>query len=124
MKEILYIQAGSLANFTGTHFWNAQESYLTYDEGDDRFVDHDRSFREGMTSKVMTLTKLPYTQVPNVHSRGSQHTAQDLFSTIENVCDWSTNITLCSCDFSKFRCFVRHSLSGWRERKRDTTMVS
>ncbi|KAI0759132.1 tubulin nucleotide-binding domain-like protein [Fomes fomentarius] len=51
MKEILYIQAGPLANFVGTHFWNTQESYFTYDDHDDPFVFHDRSFREGMTSK-------------------------------------------------------------------------
>ncbi|KAF8890836.1 tubulin domain-containing protein [Gymnopilus junonius] len=32
MKEILYIQAGELSNYTGTHFWNTQESYLQADE--------------------------------------------------------------------------------------------
>ncbi len=53
MKEILYIQAGSLANFVGTHFWNTQESYFTYDEHEDPSVFHDRSFREGVTSKVV-----------------------------------------------------------------------
>ncbi|KAI0370856.1 tubulin nucleotide-binding domain-like protein [Pilatotrama ljubarskyi] len=51
MKEILYIQAGPLANFVGTHFWNTQESYCTYGEDEDPFVFHDRSFREGLTSK-------------------------------------------------------------------------
>ena len=58
MKEILYIQAGPFANFVGTHFWNAQESYFTYDEGDDPFVFHDRSFREGLTSKVTTSSQV------------------------------------------------------------------
>ena len=52
MREIIYIQAGQLSNFIGTHFWNAQESYFTYEEGDDSFVDHDVSFREGQTLKV------------------------------------------------------------------------
>ncbi|KAI0776815.1 tubulin nucleotide-binding domain-like protein [Trametes elegans] len=51
MKEILYVQAGPLANFVGTHFWNAQESYFTYGEDEDPDVFHDRSFREGVTSK-------------------------------------------------------------------------
>ncbi|EMD35050.1 hypothetical protein CERSUDRAFT_107070 [Gelatoporia subvermispora B] len=51
MKEIIYIQAGSLANHIGTHFWNTQEGYFTYEEGDDPFVTHDVSFREGVTRK-------------------------------------------------------------------------
>ncbi|KAI0651282.1 tubulin nucleotide-binding domain-like protein [Trametes meyenii] len=51
MKEILYIQAGPLANFIGTHFWNTQESYFTYGEDEDPVIFHDRSFREGVTSK-------------------------------------------------------------------------
>ncbi|KAI0717734.1 tubulin nucleotide-binding domain-like protein [Cerioporus squamosus] len=51
MKEILYIQAGSFANFIGTHFWNTQESYFTYGEDEEPLVYHDRSFREGLTSE-------------------------------------------------------------------------
>ncbi|OCH91306.1 mtDNA inheritance protein Dml1 [Obba rivulosa] len=51
MKEILYIQAGTLANHIGTHFWNTQESYFTYEEGEDPIVTHDISFREGLTRK-------------------------------------------------------------------------
>ena len=59
MKEILYIQAGALPNFVGTHFWNTQESYFQYDgdlEGDDGAdepeINHDVSFREGLSPKV------------------------------------------------------------------------
>ena len=59
MKEILYIQAGALPNFVGTHFWNTQESYFQYDgdlEGDDGVdepeINHDVSFREGLSPKV------------------------------------------------------------------------
>ena len=55
MKEILYIQAGSLANYVGTHFWNTQESYFTYgsEEGDEEgLVSNDVSFRESLTYKV------------------------------------------------------------------------
>lgn len=59
MKEIIYIQAGSLANFTGTHFWNTQESYFIYgseEDGnaDDPIVSNDISFREGLTYKVQS----------------------------------------------------------------------
>ncbi|KAA1470407.1 tubulin nucleotide-binding domain-like protein [Dentipellis sp. KUC8613] len=49
MKEILYIQAGQLSNHIGTHFWNAQQSYFTYDEDEEVVVDHDVSFREGIS---------------------------------------------------------------------------
>lgn len=58
MKELLYIQAGTLPNFVGTHFWNTQESYFQYDgdEGDDGTdepeINHDVSFREGLSPKV------------------------------------------------------------------------
>lgn len=57
MKEIIYIQAGSLANYTGTHFWNTQESYFTYGSEDDESADdpitsNDISFRDGLTYKV------------------------------------------------------------------------
>ncbi|KAG1750528.1 Misato segment II tubulin-like domain-containing protein [Suillus paluster] len=47
MREIIYIQAGSFANYTGTHFWNAQESYFTYNDDDEPIVNHDLSFEEG-----------------------------------------------------------------------------
>ncbi|TFY63898.1 hypothetical protein EVJ58_g2947 [Rhodofomes roseus] len=50
MKEIIYIQAGQLANYTGTHFWNTQEAYFTYGEDEHSEIDHDVSFREGSTS--------------------------------------------------------------------------
>ncbi|KAK7001822.1 protein dml-1 [Favolaschia claudopus] len=60
MKEILYIQAGTQANYIGTHFWNTQESYFTYDEeeeedpsssGGHSTVNHSLSFREGLNQK-------------------------------------------------------------------------
>lgn len=59
MREILYFQAGRLANFAGTHFWNAQESYFTYGEdAEEPFVDHDTSFREGVNYKVSMVLVL------------------------------------------------------------------
>ena len=52
MKEIIYIQAGPLANHIGTHFWNTQQCYFSYDDGDEVLVDHDVSFREGLSPSV------------------------------------------------------------------------
>ena len=49
MKEILYLQLGNISNHIGTHFWNTQESYFTYDEDEDPYVNHDISFREGLS---------------------------------------------------------------------------
>ncbi|KAH0837910.1 hypothetical protein J3R83DRAFT_6141 [Lanmaoa asiatica] len=44
MREIIHIQAGSLSNYTGTHYWNTQENYFVYDEDD---IDYNISFKEG-----------------------------------------------------------------------------
>jgi len=66
MKEILYIQAGTLPNFVGTHFWNAQESYFQYDadegdvEADEPEINHDVSFREGLSPKVWLYYPRPF----------------------------------------------------------------
>lgn len=68
MKEILYIQAGTLPNFVGTHFWNAQESYFQYDgdggdDGADELeINHDVSFREGLSPKVWFYFTSPFVQ--------------------------------------------------------------
>ncbi|KIK50577.1 hypothetical protein GYMLUDRAFT_182599 [Collybiopsis luxurians FD-317 M1] len=51
MREILYIQAGNVSNYIGTHFWNTQESYFTYADEEDSLVNHDISFREGPSFK-------------------------------------------------------------------------
>ena len=51
MKEILYIQAGELSNYTGTHFWNTQESYLALNEDYTEF-DSGVSFCENVDDKV------------------------------------------------------------------------
>jgi Misato Segment II tubulin-like domain len=62
MKEILYIQAGSLANYVGTHFWNTQENYFTYgsdaDGEDYSLVSNDVSFREGIAYNVSPCNHL------------------------------------------------------------------
>ena len=57
MREIIYIQAGSLSNHIGTHFWNAQQSYFTYSEDEEAVINHDISFREGLSPQV---SEIPY----------------------------------------------------------------
>lgn len=59
MKEIIYIQAGNISNHVGTHFWNAQQSYFTYKEGEEVLVDHDASFREGVSLRVGRSLDVP-----------------------------------------------------------------
>lgn len=52
MREVVYVQAGCFSNFTGTHFFNALESYFSFDDSEDErsaSVAHDVSFREGIT---------------------------------------------------------------------------
>ena len=66
MKEILYIQAGSLANYIGTHFWNTQETYLSFEEPENSTIRHDVSFKEvlhGPTVCTLVFVLLT-TQVP------------------------------------------------------------
>ena len=56
MKEIIYIQAGNLSNHIVTHFWNTQESYFSYGEdAEDPLVNHDISFREGLSTQASQL---------------------------------------------------------------------
>ncbi|EKG12639.1 Heterokaryon incompatibility [Macrophomina phaseolina MS6] len=58
MHEIVTLQFGQQSNYLGTHFWNAQESYFTYDDpeitgeaakvAEPSPVDHDVHFRPGI----------------------------------------------------------------------------
>ncbi|KAG5983095.1 hypothetical protein E4U55_000851 [Claviceps digitariae] len=48
MREILTLQLGNLSNYAATHFWNAQESYFTYDELEEPAVDHNVHWRAGV----------------------------------------------------------------------------
>ena len=48
MHEIVTVQAGEAANYLGTHFWNAQESYFTYSAQQEPPVDHNIHFRPGI----------------------------------------------------------------------------
>ena len=49
MHEILTLQFGSHANHLGTHYWNTQESYFTYPPAPPSSIDHDKSFRPGLS---------------------------------------------------------------------------
>ncbi|KAH0032947.1 tubulin nucleotide-binding domain-like protein, partial [Aureobasidium melanogenum] len=47
MHEVITLQFGQQANYVGTHFWNAQETYFTYGDEEESPVDHDIHFRPG-----------------------------------------------------------------------------
>ncbi|GIY89687.1 protein misato homolog 1 [Caerostris extrusa] len=49
-REVVTIQAGSFANFIGTHWWNIQESSFCYspDSSIPLDINHDILFREGL----------------------------------------------------------------------------
>ncbi|KAL5612984.1 hypothetical protein BROUX41_003939 [Berkeleyomyces rouxiae] len=49
MREIITLQLGELGNYIGNHFWNAQESYFTYDKDDISLVNHDIHWRQGLS---------------------------------------------------------------------------
>ncbi len=67
MKEIIYIQAGNTSNHVGTHFWNAQQSYFNYSGDKEVLVDHDVSFREGVSPGVCHLPYIRFT-APGLNS--------------------------------------------------------
>ncbi|EQK99327.1 Tubulin FtsZ [Ophiocordyceps sinensis CO18] len=48
MREIVTLQLGHLSNYLATHFWNAQESYFTYGDGENPLVDHNVHWRAGI----------------------------------------------------------------------------
>ncbi|KAG7443782.1 mtDNA inheritance protein Dml1 [Guyanagaster necrorhizus] len=58
MREILYIQAGMLSNYVGTHFWNTQEAYLSDETDDATQISHVTSFGEEY-SRQGELTCVP-----------------------------------------------------------------
>lgn len=62
MHEIVTLQLGQRANYLATHFWNIQESYFTYDDGEGSPIDHDVHFRPGIGADG-TETFLPRTLV-------------------------------------------------------------
>ncbi|KUI64754.1 Protein dml-1 [Cytospora mali] len=50
MHEIITLQLGQQSNYLATHFWNAQESYFTYTEDEQSFIDHDVHWRPGIAA--------------------------------------------------------------------------
>ncbi|KAG9293707.1 hypothetical protein G9A89_019044 [Geosiphon pyriformis] len=54
MHEIITLQFGEFPNFVGTHFWNTQEAYFTYDDTlaqEEPEILHDVMFRTGITPR-------------------------------------------------------------------------
>ncbi|CAJ0827935.1 7112_t:CDS:10 [Entrophospora sp. SA101] len=53
MHEILTLQFGHFTNFIGTHFWNTQDSYFSYDleNAHEPGILHDVLYRSGITQK-------------------------------------------------------------------------
>ncbi|RIA94768.1 tubulin domain-containing protein, partial [Glomus cerebriforme] len=54
MHEILTLQFGHFANFVGTHFWNSQEAYFTFNEclnAPKPEIIHDTLFRAGVNQR-------------------------------------------------------------------------
>ncbi|OQN96180.1 hypothetical protein B0A48_17687 [Cryoendolithus antarcticus] len=47
MHEIVTLQFGQQANYVGTHYWNTQEAYFTYEGQEESPIDHDISFVPG-----------------------------------------------------------------------------
>ena len=101
MREILYIQAGTLPNFVGTHFWNTQESYFQYegdtdaDEVGEPEINHDISFREGLSPKVKLQSESPFVHLRRLNwersIRVTPHSAHDSWCSIEKVSAWICN---------------------------------
>jgi len=60
MREIIYVQAGTTANYVGTHFWNEQDYYATLEaNGDEQErIDHATSFsirEDPNTARIVSL---------------------------------------------------------------------
>lgn len=86
MKEIIYIQAGDMSNHVGTHFWNAQQSYFIYSEDKEVLVDHDISFREGISPRVCHSPYVRFTaRGLNPVNRESRHTVHGFSNLTERV---------------------------------------
>lgn len=92
MREILYIQAGSFANYTGTHFWNTQEEYFTYDDETEPLVNHDISFREGIDQRG-NQTYCPRLLMFDIRGNfGSLSAAKSLYSYEDQAVDNSSQV--------------------------------
>ncbi|KAI0049602.1 tubulin nucleotide-binding domain-like protein [Auriscalpium vulgare] len=87
MKEIIYIQAGSLSNYVGTHFWNAQQSYFTYDEDEPVLINHDVSFREGMSPEGQSTFCPRLLQFDRKSNFGALSTENQLYRELQQEAD-------------------------------------
>lgn len=86
MKEIIYIQAGNISNYVGTHFWNAQQSYFTHSGDKEVLFDHDVSFREGVSPRVCHSSPYMFhSPGSDTAVRESRRTAQESSNLTEGV---------------------------------------
>ena len=60
MREIIYVQAGTTANYVGTHFWNEQDYYATLETSGDEEerIDHAKSFSIKEDPDTVRITSL------------------------------------------------------------------
>ncbi|KAL1744807.1 Misato segment II tubulin-like domain-containing protein [Schizophyllum fasciatum] len=83
MREILYIQSGNAANYVGSHFWNAQECYLT--DQDENAYDRQVSFRDSLASSSDgTVCYNPRTLIFDYKSNCGTFAKSNILSTPEN----------------------------------------
>jgi hypothetical protein len=86
MREIIHIQAGSLSNYTGTHYWNTQENYFVYDEDGTSITDYSISFKEGRDNvRPVDLQRSVLVHHPRLIHRTSLPCVQGSLLSIRNV---------------------------------------
>lgn len=86
MKEIIYIQAGSFANYVDTHFWNTQDAYLSSEVEGESFVEYDVSFVERPTA------------MSNTSGAGAREsTLFPRLLTFDRKCTFPLSTCLCAC---------------------------
>ncbi|KAK7496885.1 hypothetical protein BaRGS_00011865 [Batillaria attramentaria] len=98
-REIVTLQLGHYANFTGSHWWNAQEAAFVYDpkvlQAFPKEINHDLLFREGQTQKGQ-VTFTP--RLVALDLRGSLNTLRKegtLYGEAsEEEVKWSGDVTL------------------------------
>ncbi|KAF8891004.1 Misato segment II tubulin-like domain-containing protein [Infundibulicybe gibba] len=122
MKEIIYIQAGTLANYTGTHFWNTEQTYFTYgNDAPEPLTTHDISFRAG-TDHAGGATYCPRALVLDRKSRFRRLARETVLVDVEGEGDGS----VWSGEVSEYRqseddthdpgCWVSNTdAAGWEE---------
>lgn len=121
MKEIIHIQAGSLSNYTGTHFWNTQENYFVYDGDGISMTDYSISFKEGRDEHVRPVyLRRPVLVVYHLRliRRTSLPCAQDSLLSIRNVRAFYGKVIQALLTYCGFVKQISAHLQGIRVKKR------